>query len=71
MMEIIHGTHLGIVKCKQRARETLYWPGMSAQIEDKVKNCTMCRPCAAERASDTKSCPRPALGNGRLRHICL
>jgi len=42
MLEIIHGTHLGIVKCKQRAREAFYWPGMSAQIEDKVKDCTTC-----------------------------
>ncbi len=29
MLDIIHETHLGIVKSKQRARETLYWPGMS------------------------------------------
>ena len=42
MLALIHGTHLGIVKCKQRAREALYWPGMSAQIEDKVKDRTMC-----------------------------
>jgi len=42
MLEIIHGTHLGIVKCQQRAREALHWPGMSAQIEDKVKDCTTC-----------------------------
>ncbi|XP_022796579.1 uncharacterized protein K02A2.6-like [Stylophora pistillata] len=43
MLEIIHGTHLGIVKCKQRAKEALYWPGMSAQIEENVKDCTICR----------------------------
>ena len=43
ILELIHGTHAGIVKCKQRAREALYWPGMSAQIEDKVKDCIMCR----------------------------
>ena len=42
MLEIIHGTHLGIVKSKQRAREALYWPGMSVQIEEKVKDCTRC-----------------------------
>ncbi|XP_068712831.1 uncharacterized protein [Montipora foliosa] len=39
MIAVIHGTHLGIVKCKQRAREALNWPGMSAQIEEKVKDC--------------------------------
>ena len=42
MLTVIHGTHLGIVKCKQRAREAPYWPGMSAQIEEKVKDCTIC-----------------------------
>ena len=42
MLAVIHGTHLGIVKCKQRAREALYWSGMSAQFEEKVKDCTIC-----------------------------
>ena len=42
MLAVRHGTHLGTVKCKQRAREALYWPGMSAQIEEKVKDCTIC-----------------------------
>ena len=42
MLAFIHGTDLGIVKYKQRAREALNWPGMSAQIEGKVKDCNMC-----------------------------
>ena len=42
ILAVIHGKHLRIVKCKQRAREALYWPGMSAQIEEKVKDCTIC-----------------------------
>ena len=42
MLELIHETHMGIVKSKQRARDTLYWPGMSAQIEEKIANCTLC-----------------------------
>ena len=46
MLSVIYGTHLGILKCKQRAREALYWPGMSAQIEEKVKDCTFCHECA-------------------------
>ena len=42
MLELIHRAHAGIIKCKQRAREAFCWPGISAQIEEKVKDCTMC-----------------------------
>ena len=34
MLEKIHETHLGIVRCKSRARRVLLWPGMSAHRED-------------------------------------
>jgi len=42
MLRIIHSSHLGIEKCKQRARDTLFWPAMSKQIEDMVSNCQIC-----------------------------
>lgn len=42
MLAQIHGTHIGIVKCKQRAREALYWPCMNAIIERIVRNCPEC-----------------------------
>ena len=42
MLQIIHSSHLGIEKCKRRARDVLYWPGMNAQIEEVVSNCTVC-----------------------------
>ncbi|XP_033121922.1 uncharacterized protein K02A2.6-like [Anneissia japonica] len=28
--------------CKQRARESLYWPGMREQVESLVKDCQLC-----------------------------
>ena len=34
---------MGIVKCKQLAREILYWPGMNKQIEDTVSKCATCQ----------------------------
>ncbi len=52
MLELIHGTHLRIVKCNQRAREALYWPGMSAQIEEKVKDCTLCHNYASAQPKE-------------------
>ncbi|XP_060085903.1 uncharacterized protein K02A2.6-like [Ylistrum balloti] len=42
MLDLIHESHLGIVKCKQRAREVMYWPGMSAEIEVMIQNCGKC-----------------------------
>ena len=42
MLDIIHESHQGIVKCKQRARDLLFWPGMTSQIEDKVAKCQVC-----------------------------
>lgn len=42
MVDIVHESHLGIVKCKSRARECMYWPGMAVQIEDKVSKCHIC-----------------------------
>ena len=42
MLRIIHSSHVGIEKCKRRARDVLYWPRMSAQIEDTVSSCAIC-----------------------------
>lgn len=42
MLSKIHESHLGVVKCKERARDVLYWPGMSKQIENLVLKCTVC-----------------------------
>ena len=42
MLRQIHKSHLGIVKCRQRAREVLFWPGMSVGIEQMVTNCSVC-----------------------------
>ena len=52
MLEIIHETHLGTVKCKQRAREALHWPGMSAQIKEKVKDCSICHDYAPAQCKE-------------------
>ena len=41
MLPLIHKSNQGIVKCKQQARDLLFWPGMSSQIEDKVFKCSV------------------------------
>ena len=42
LLQILHQSHTGIVKTKQRARERIYWPGLNAQIEDMVNKCSVC-----------------------------
>ncbi len=43
MLERIHTGHLGIVKCKDRARDVLFWPRMAQDIQRMVENCATCQ----------------------------
>ena len=38
----IHEGHLGIEKCKARARETMFWPGIHGEITEMVQQCSAC-----------------------------
>ena len=42
MLKLIHGSHLGIEKCKRQARDIIFWPGMNAHIEEMISNCPTC-----------------------------
>ena len=42
ILKQIHKGHLGLNKCKLRAKETVYWPGLSTELEDLVLNCELC-----------------------------
>ena len=42
-LEIIHEGHLGVEKCKRRARKAVYWPGMNEAIKQKVSRCATCQ----------------------------
>ena len=37
----IQKSHLGIVKCRKRARDVLFCTGMSVDIEQMVNNCSL------------------------------
>lgn len=38
----IHQGHQGIVKCRSRARQSVWWPGISREMLDMVKSCRIC-----------------------------
>ena len=42
ILDCIHTGHLGITKCRSRARTSVWWPVLSRQIEDLVAQCVTC-----------------------------
>ena len=42
MLQRIHEGNLGIEMCKALARTTLYWPGISCDVENVVGRCVLC-----------------------------
>ena len=39
----LHIGHFGIEKTRQRARSTVYWPGLSKEIETLINSCQQCQ----------------------------
>lgn len=44
----LHVGHTGIESCLRRARETIYWPGMNAEIKSLIETCEAC--CVYEKS---------------------
>ena len=42
ILETLHTGHLGISKCRDRAKNSVWWPNLSKQLADLVANCTTC-----------------------------
>ena len=43
ILKLLHeDSHLGIDKCIQRTKESVYWPGISENVKHSVKKCAKC-----------------------------
>ena len=42
ILEKLHEGHQGIAKVRERARQSVWWPGLSSQMEQMVKTCQTC-----------------------------
>ena len=56
MMAACHDTHIGIEGCIRRARESIFWPRMAAELKAYISKCDV---CMAHRASTPKETLMP------------
>lgn len=52
MLQRIHEGHLGINKCKSRARRLVFWPGLNSDIETLLQGCSVCRKYTYKQQSE-------------------
>ena len=53
MTEEIHASHQGIQASIKRARDSMYWPGMTAQLKDYIEKCDVCRLYSDKQQKET------------------
>ena len=58
-IEKIHFVHQGIERCQQRVRSSVWWPGVSAQIKQKVLQCQECTKSRRVKREPLMSTPLP------------
>ncbi|KYN15068.1 Uncharacterized protein K02A2.6 [Trachymyrmex cornetzi] len=62
MLERVHTGHLGITQCTDRAKEAIWWPGISTDIKNQISQCKQClehRPQVVEPLLPTQTPERP------------
>lgn len=75
-LEDIHTGHLGITRCQQRARSSVYWPNIDRDIQELIKSCSKCQTHQASLsqeeimpvASETPMIPWYTLGTDLFVH---
>ena len=78
VLQNIHDGHLGITKCRARAQQSVWWPGLSQAIQDMVKNCNVCLEQLPDKREPLMASPLPDKAwervgsdplNTKVRHI--
>ena len=59
VLDKLHEEHQGISKCRERAKQTLWWPGLSKQLQDMVDNCCICLKHMVNRPEPLFTTPFP------------
>ena len=57
VLDKIHEWHQGIVKCRERAKASVWWPGLSCEVHDMVEYCKVCAKYRQQRAEPLMPTP--------------
>lgn len=60
MLERLYEGHQGVTKCVARAKESLWWPGITRQIKELVERCEICCQYAQTKTEPLITTPLPA-----------
>ena len=55
----IHTGHQGITKCRRRAAQSVWWPGLTKDIEDKISKCPVCCKLRSQHCEPLLTSPLP------------
>ena len=61
LLNKIHCGHQGITKCRELARQSIWWPGLSKQLEELMQNCREYLKAQQQRPQPLTPTPLPAL----------
>ena len=61
LLNKLHDGHQGITKCRELARQSVWWPGLSKQLEELVLNCRDCLKVQRQRSQPLSPTPLPQL----------
>ena len=52
-LKLLHSSHMGIVKTKDRARTSFFWPSINQDIESRLSECHPCATFQEKQPKDT------------------
>ena len=55
----LHCGHQGITKCRERARQSVWWPGINKEIETMIQKCLVCCKHRTQHAEPLRPTPFP------------
>ena len=67
----IHEGHQGITRCRMRTKSSVWWPGISAQVQEMIQKCRVCARDADPHQEPMTATPRLIIHGKWLAQIYL